>query len=378
MDKANLALAEFLVAQGIHVHLVAHSVDPILVQHPRVTVHAVARPLGSVVLGEWELDRRGRNVAAAILSENPNARVLVNGGNCLLGDINWVHCVHHAWRTVDQGAPGWFKVKNALSKRIARRRELRAFKRARRIIANSESTARELMKLGLGEEKISTIYLGGESEWNPATPGEKVEARNALSLSAGRPIVAFVGALSFDNNKGFDILWQAWKRLCSMENWDANLVVAGAGSGLKRWNAEAAAAGLTARVHFLGHTPDIYTVLAAADLLVSPVRYEAYGLNIQEAICRGVPVIASACAGIAERYPANLRSTLLGHPEDSGDLISKFLDWRSEMSTWNKRFQPFATALRAYSWHDMAASLVAAVEGTTTPRLERACEAIAS
>ena len=39
--------------------------------------------------------------------------------------------------------------------------------------------------------------------------------------------------------------------------------------------------------------------------MVHPARYEAYGLGVHEAICRGLPAIVSAGAGIAELYPAD-------------------------------------------------------------------------
>ena len=39
---------------------------------------------------------------------------------------------------------------------------------------------------------------------------EKVEARAAFRVREGDPVVAFVGTLGFDLNKGFDLLWNAW------------------------------------------------------------------------------------------------------------------------------------------------------------------------
>jgi len=83
--------------------------------------------------------------------------------------------------------------------------------------------------------------------------------------------------------------------------------VAGGGSGLARWKSEVANSGLQYRARFLGSTDRIPEVLAAADLLVSPVRYEAYGLNVQEAICRGVPAMVSRDAGMPNAIPTTWR-----------------------------------------------------------------------
>src|SRR4029078_13689650 len=126
--------------------------------------------------------------------------------------------------------------------------------------------------------------------------------REKFGHHSKRPLIVFVGALGLDNNKGFDTLWSAWKILSNSSDWDATLVVAGAGKGLGRWKARTMDGGLSDGVKLLGFIEQVGEWLAAADLLVSPVRYEAYGLNVQEAICRGVPAMVSATAGVAERY----------------------------------------------------------------------------
>ena len=91
---------------------------------------------------------------------------------------------------------------------------------------------------------------------------------------------------------------------------------------------------------------------------MSPVRYEPYGLNVQEAICCGVPAIVSACAGVAERYPAALADLLLPDPEDAAGLVSRMLQWRADIAGWRCRLKPFTDTLRAYSWDDMAEQIV--------------------
>ena len=108
------------------------------------------------------------------------------------------------------------------------------------------------------------------------------------------------------------------------------------------------------RVRFLGFSDRIPELLAAADLLVSPVRYESYGLNVQEALCRGVPTIVSSDAGVAERYPSHLREFLLPNPEDVADLVRRVLMWKSARDDWRKQFHQLSDEVRAYSWRDMA------------------------
>ncbi|HLZ98150.1 MAG TPA: glycosyltransferase family 4 protein, partial [Steroidobacteraceae bacterium] len=124
------------------------------------------------------------------------------------------------------------------------------------------------------------------------------------------------------------------------------------------WQAAVANSPLAARVRFVGHIANVADLLAAGDLLVSPVRYESYGLNVQEAICCGVPAIVSACAGVAERYPATLADLLLRDPEDAGELAARVLAWRADSEGWRHKLKPLTQMLRAYSWDDMAERIV--------------------
>ncbi|MGZ4814821.1 MAG: hypothetical protein ACXVZV_05410, partial [Terriglobales bacterium] len=123
MDRANLALAEALLEQGREVFLVGHNIDSEILKHPRVHATIVPQPVG-VLLAEGSLKRAGIRVATEVTRRWPDARVVVNGGNCPWPDINWVHSVHAAWRRFDARAPLWFRAKSRVNKQKARRDEL--------------------------------------------------------------------------------------------------------------------------------------------------------------------------------------------------------------------------------------------------------------
>src|SRR5207248_671691 len=138
--------------------LVAHHVDAALASRASVTVHRVWKPAGSYFLSQGALNACGRRVAARITAEQPDTRVLVNGGNCDWPDINWVHCVHHVWEPHDEEAPGWFRAKHRLDKARARRWERRAIRRARVVLANSERTRRDVIThLQVEPELVHTV-----------------------------------------------------------------------------------------------------------------------------------------------------------------------------------------------------------------------------
>jgi glycosyltransferase involved in cell wall biosynthesis len=365
MDRANYALASYLAGEGADVHLVTHRAWPDLEGLPGVTVRRVPRPLGSHLLGESLLDRAGRRWARRLGGRGP--RVVVNGGNCRWDDINWVHYVHAAWRP--RGGPGGGalrRVKRAVADRRFRRGERDAIRRARLVVANSDRTRRDVIEgLGVAPERVHTVYYGADPErFRPPGLEERAAAREALGWggSDDRPAVAFVGSLG-DARKGFDTLYGAWRRLARDPGWDARLVVVGAGATLPAWRSRAEAEGLGESVRFLGFRDDVPRVLAACDLLVSPTRYEAYGLNVQEALCCGLPAIVTASAGVAERYPESLRPLLLPDPDDDADLAARIAAWRAGAGPLREAVADLGRALRGRGWDRCAAEIVALAEG---------------
>jgi glycosyltransferase involved in cell wall biosynthesis len=361
--RAVAALADHLLATGRPVHLVAHEVAGRFRDRSDVTFHPVRRPAGADFLGSMLLRRRGRAVAKRVLARHPEARVVSNGGCCDWPDINWVHYVHAAWHRAGRGAPLWFRGKAALAGRSARRRESCALRAARLVIANSFTTRDELInRLGISPEQIETTYYGCDPLWTPPSARERAAARFWLNQPERRPLAVFVGGLGYDQRKGFDTLWTAWKHLCDRSDWDVDLVAAGGGHALRYWQVRTAAAGLQGRLRFLGFTERVFDVLAAADLLVSPARYEAYGLNVQEAICRGVPAIVSAAAGVAERYTPDVSAMILSDPHDADVLAQLLLDWRNHLDQWSRRFRLLSTSLHRHTWQSMAEQLVARSE----------------
>lgn len=363
MDKANYALAHYLIARGDRVHLMAHHFDQSFSPSDKLKIYQVARPANSFLLGEMALQKQGYQLAQNLKAQDTNTRVIANGGNCWWPDINWVHSVHHAWPCTDQGAPLWFKLKNRATKWLAKYNESHALRDAQIVLANSISTRDNLLKyLSLKETRVHTIYLGSDQDYTLIAAAEREHARQELGIFDQRPLILFVGAMSYDQNKGFDTLWKAWQYLSKKHQWDGQLIVAGGGNSVGYWQEQVASRGLKDQVKLVGFSNRIKSLLAAADLLVSPVRYEAYGLNAQEALCRGIPVMISKVAGIAERYPTELQEMLLPDAEDDRDLAQRLLKWRNDIAQWQARFLPFSAELRGYTWRDMAHDIVSLIE----------------
>jgi len=357
-DRSNYALAEYLADRGDDVHLVAHRVAPELAGRENVTVHPAAKPLGSYSLGQPMLNLVGRERRRRLAPD----RAVVNGGNCTMPAVNWVHYVHASWPARGAGS-ALRKIKARADHEINVRLERSALRRASLAIANSELTRRHLIELvGVPADRVETIYLGTDpARFYPADAGERRAIRGRNGWDDGRPLLAFVGALG-DVRKGFDRLFRAWTILAGEPGWDARLVVVGRGASLASWRAKTAAAGMEGSVQFLGFRADVPELLRGVDGLVSPTRYDSYGLNVQEALCCGLPALVSASAGVAERYPKELESLLIADPDDAGDLAARIRRWREGVGRPWPGLESFSRALRDYTWDDMAARMVGRIE----------------
>ena len=357
MDRANYALADYIARAGHTLHLVSHRVDPELADRSNVTVHQVPKPLNSYTLGAPLLARQGLSTARQ-LSKTQEFHTIVNGGNCPWADINWVHYVHAAYQSENRTSlvAG---LKKQLDRQIALKKEKVALQQARIAIANSEVTKQHLIDLlHLDPNKIQTIYYGIDpTVFYPATAAERQSLRVEYGWDRDRPIVTFIGALG-DRRKGFDSLFSAWQQLCQDPDWDAQLVVIGVGDELPLWQQRSQAAGLADRIEFLGFRRDVPKILRAADCLVAPTRYEAYGLGVHEALCCGLPAITSANAGVAERYCAELQDLLLPDPDLVSDLVDRLYRWHRQQEYYRSQAIMLSESLRQYTWDDMSRDIL--------------------
>lgn len=360
MDQANYALARHLAQEGHPLTLVSHRVASDLVNLPQVRFRRTWKPLRSYFLGQWPLAWVGRRAAQD--ETQVGGRTVVNGGNCCFPDVNWVHYVHAAYRPILHGSWG-SRVKAWIDYRLNVRSERRALECARVVICNSDLTRRHVVDFcRVDPTKAVTVYYGTDpAKYRPATTPERNQLRAELRWPTDRPIVMFVGALG-DRRKGFDSLFAAWVQLCKAGEWDPLLMVVGSGRELSAWQTRAADAGLADRVQFLGFRDDVPTLLRAADALVAPTRYEAYGLGVQEALCCGLPAFVSATAGVAERYPTELADFLLSNPEDTAELATRLARWRHDPAAARERIRPLSERLSTYTWDDMSRRILEVID----------------
>ena len=352
MDRANHALAAGLSRRGFDVSVVAHRVWPDLCGRVRTTI--VPRPAGSHLIGAPLLDSAARRA-----SRGGGGRVVANGGNTSTSDVTWIHYLHAAHAPRAAGAAR--HLRTAAAHRYYLRGEQRALDGARFVVCNSRRTARDVAQAyGVSEDRLRVVYYGSEpAAFKPVTSEERHTARQALGLRNDTPVALFVGALG-DRRKGFDRLFEAWTLLSADGDWDVQLVVAGAGGELDAWRARSAQERQRS-MHFLGFREDIPQVMAAADVVVHPARYEAYGLAVHEAICRGLPAVVSANAGVAEQISGSLAELFVEDVESAAELAGRIRRWRTELPRFADAAATLSAGLRSRTWDDMAADFIDAV-----------------
>ena len=98
-----------------------------------------------------------------------------------------------------------------------------------------------------------------------------------------------------------------------------HLMVIGGGDLQAALVRQVAALGLSDRVHFLGPRRDLGDLLGAIDVFVMPSLWEGLPLSLVLAMGAGVPVVASAVAGIPEVVQSG-RTGLLVAPGDVASL----------------------------------------------------------
>jgi UDP-glucose:(heptosyl)LPS alpha-1,3-glucosyltransferase len=168
------------------------------------------------------------------------------------------------------------------------------------VLCPSHFVANEIAsRHGVPRERLEVIPYGVDLERFDPSLRDLVGSRVRAELGAGaEPIWLLVG--SGWRRKGLDT---ALRALALARSPDTTLWIAGSDAP-GAWQARAAALGLAARVHFLGHRRDVERLYAAADALVLPTRYDAFGAVCLEAAAAALPVVTSRAAGAAELLAA--------------------------------------------------------------------------
>lgn len=175
-----------------------------------------------------------------------------------------------------------------------------ALRHADRVIANSEFTRDELMRMEVNSQKIVLIYPGVDTDrFRPGLTCDDLKA--SIGLGANQKLILSVGRLS--RRKGFDMVIRSLPELLR-QGLDVRYALIGIGEDWDYLSALARESGVSDRVHMLGHVPpeDLPRWYNACDVFVMPNREingdtEGFGMVFVEAAACGKPVIGGRAGG---------------------------------------------------------------------------------
>jgi len=170
---------------------------------------------------------------------------------------------------------------------------------AKKIIAVSENTKKDLMKLyKVPEEKIEVVYEG-VSDNNNQEPRNNNQTNYKLQTTNYKPYILFIGRLEERKNiigiiEAFEILREKYKI-------PHKLILAGKpGYGYEKIKFEIRNSKFEIRELGYVNETQKWQLLKEADIFLFPSFYEGFGLPILEAQSAGVPVVASNNSSVLE------------------------------------------------------------------------------
>ena len=208
--------------------------------------------------------------------------------------------------------------------------------------------AGKLRSLGIGN--VDVVPLGVElGEFGPDRRNEKL--RQKLGLASDQPLLVYVGRL--DGEKKPDLVADAFRRLPA--ELGAKLALIGEGP-LK---AELAALG-DDRIILPGYCKDraeLARWLASADIYVSGMADETFGVSIVEAQASGLPVVGVAAGAMIDRVTD--ATGRLGPVGDAAAMARNILDvWNSDRRSMAERARGHALQ---FSWDSSMEALFSRV-----------------
>lgn len=188
----------------------------------------------------------------------------------------------------------------------------KALRKTDRIIAISEFTKREIMRMiEIEEDKIDVVYHGVDhSRYRPM---DKEECRRILGLDLDKKYILVIS--SNLEQKRMDIVKKVFD-IIRKERDDVRLLKAGYGEKMEGegiinvgWVAE----------------DKIPILINSADVYFHPSEYESFGLPILEAMACGVPVVTSNKASIPEIVGSYDNTVDLSSEDYVGEFCEKIL-----------------------------------------------------
>ncbi len=272
--------------------------------------------------------------------------------------------IHHVWPAADRylsvlaraaGVPRLVVTEHitgqshSSGQRTLKRDEL---KRADAITAVTGAIVETLVRdYGIERSAVRVVPNGADL---PDAQAEEPVARRWREKYLPTPLKPlWVVAGRLEEQKGHDVLFEALARLVKA-GMDFTLVVAGEGSRRPWLEQQALSLGLSPRVQFVGRLEDVGGLLAAADAVLLPSRWEGLPLVLLEAMARGRPIVASAVGGMADALEDGVSGTLV--PPGDATALAAALEGLHKTAdrAWRLGRVAAQRVRERYTWHAVA------------------------
>jgi glycosyltransferase involved in cell wall biosynthesis len=354
--RVNYEVVWAAIHLGHQITLLSSNVDQELQKHSQVKwIYIPVKKWPTQLLRDLFFSWR----STAWLRKHRNEIDLIQACGAVTGvatDVNTVHFVHNGWLQspvhpirLHQGAYGayqWlYTVLNA-------HWEKEAFRQAKVVVAVSEKIEKELLEIGVPQDRIRVILNGVNlQEFSPGSAD-----RSQLGFPEGVTLALFVGDIRI-SRKNLDTILNALVQVPAL-----HLVVVGA-TEKSPYPLLVAKLGLGDRVHFLGYRSDVSEIMKAVDLFVFPSRYEPFGMVVSEAMATGIPVITASTAGASEIVTPDC-GVVLADPEDTQALAEALTRLSRDQHLRSQMGHAARVIAEQHSWSSKAKSYVDLFEAT--------------
>jgi len=235
-----------------------------------------------------------------------------------------------------------------------RKRPLRMMREAARaadgLLSVSRSLRRDMIALGIGDDRIEVHYTGLDR--NLFIPQDRIAAKAALGISG--PLLLSAGNLV--SRKGHLLVLDTLKHLEGV-----TLMIAGDGPEGERIHQRAIDLGVGDRVVFLRMVAqaDLPALYAAADLTVHAASLEGFANVRVESLACGTPVVTTAAGGADELIDRPAAGAIVpADAEAMANAIRDILDRPPPQETVTPSAERFSWEANASQLRDHLAALV--------------------
>lgn len=212
------------------------------------------------------------------------------------------------------------------------------FKRARRKFKRRCNNIEYVSGVGIDETKF---YMD-------MPQNERNHLKEILGLKKDDIILTCIARL--DRNKNQGTLIKSMKKLIK-EYSNIHLLLVGRDELNGKYQRQVKLMNLENNIHFLGIRNDVSQILHITDVALSASKREGLPVNVLEALCVGIPVVAYKCRGIDDLIENNVNGVIVNNFNDYASAVNKAINMTNIVSNDIKEFDD--KLIRRYEYKEV-------------------------